>query len=151
MKREGEKSQQKSKRVRKETALAANEETVEHEVVSVRKSAVKELENAEKHVANNAGNNISDTVVANIAENKNAEISSENAAKIINNKSTEKVEITTNEPSNSEDNTFETLGLSEPTMQAIGDLGFTHMTPVQAQSIPAALTGRDILGAAKTV
>ena len=45
---------------------------------------------------------------------------------------------------------FSTLNLSEPTQKAITALGFTTMTQVQQKSIPAALTGRDILGAAKT-
>ncbi len=29
-------------------------------------------------------------------------------------------------------------------------MGFTHMTEVQARTIPALLTGRDVLGAART-
>lgn len=45
---------------------------------------------------------------------------------------------------------FASLDLSAPTTTAITALGFTQMTEVQARSIPAALTGRDILGAAKT-
>jgi ATP-dependent RNA helicase DDX18/HAS1 len=45
---------------------------------------------------------------------------------------------------------FSTLTLSEPTTKSLTSMGFTTMTEVQARSIPAALTGRDILGAAKT-
>lgn len=45
---------------------------------------------------------------------------------------------------------FETLPVSEPTMNAIRDTGFTHMTEIQARSIPQLLTGRDVLGAART-
>jgi ATP-dependent RNA helicase DDX18/HAS1 len=45
---------------------------------------------------------------------------------------------------------FDSLTLSEPTRKAITSLGFTKMTEVQARTIPSALTGRDILGAAKT-
>lgn len=48
------------------------------------------------------------------------------------------------------DTAFSSLSLSEPTSKAIAQMGFTQMTPVQAHSIPAAMTGRDILGAAKT-
>ena len=40
--------------------------------------------------------------------------------------------------------------LSERTLKAISDLGFTKMTPVQARTIPPLLAGRDVLGAAKT-
>ncbi|KAJ3016698.1 ATP-dependent RNA helicase [Thoreauomyces humboldtii] len=45
---------------------------------------------------------------------------------------------------------FSSLVVSEQTAQSIVEMGFTKMTEVQARSIPAAMTGRDILGAAKT-
>lgn len=45
---------------------------------------------------------------------------------------------------------FEDVGLLEPTMKAIADMGFTTMTKVQAKTIPPLLSGRDVLGAAKT-
>ncbi|KAI8921040.1 P-loop containing nucleoside triphosphate hydrolase protein [Powellomyces hirtus] len=45
---------------------------------------------------------------------------------------------------------FASLKVSEQTAKSITDMGFTTMTEVQARSIPAAMTGRDILGAAKT-
>ena len=41
-------------------------------------------------------------------------------------------------------------GLSEPTMKGVADMQFQHMTEVQARTIPALLTGRDVLGAART-
>lgn len=53
-------------------------------------------------------------------------------------------------PSTAVDTAFSCLKVSENTMKAIIDMGFSSMTQVQAMSIPAALTGRDILGAAKT-
>jgi len=46
--------------------------------------------------------------------------------------------------------TFETLGLSPALLRALADTGYTTPTPIQAQSIPAGLEGRDILGAAQT-
>ncbi|KAK4535786.1 hypothetical protein CDCA_CDCA06G1811 [Cyanidium caldarium] len=46
--------------------------------------------------------------------------------------------------------TFASLSLSEPTMRAIGEMGFTHLTAIQAQAIPLALAGHDVLGAART-
>jgi len=46
--------------------------------------------------------------------------------------------------------TFEELGLSEKVLQAVTASGYTHPTPIQAQSIPHALKGRDILGIAQT-
>lgn len=45
---------------------------------------------------------------------------------------------------------FDTLELSAQTRKAIDEMGFAHMTEVQARTIPQLLTGRDVLGAAKT-
>ncbi|KAJ7943585.1 RNA helicase [Quillaja saponaria] len=46
--------------------------------------------------------------------------------------------------------TFASLGLSEPTLKAIKDMGFEHMTQIQARSIPTLLLNEDVLGAART-
>lgn len=45
---------------------------------------------------------------------------------------------------------FEELNLSEKSMKAIKEMGFTKMTEIQRRGIPPSLTGRDVLGAAKT-
>lgn len=45
---------------------------------------------------------------------------------------------------------FNELGLCEPIVRAIADKGYTDATPIQAQAIPAALEGADILGTAQT-
>lgn len=45
---------------------------------------------------------------------------------------------------------FSSLGLSEPTMKAINDIGFEYMTEIQARTIPPLLLGKDVLGAART-
>lgn len=45
---------------------------------------------------------------------------------------------------------FSDLKLSDKTMQAIGEMGFTNMTEIQRRGIPALLAGKDVLGAAKT-
>lgn len=45
---------------------------------------------------------------------------------------------------------FSSLDLTEQTQRAITEMGFVHMTEVQARTIPHLLTGRDVLGAAKT-
>ncbi len=45
---------------------------------------------------------------------------------------------------------FSQLGLSPPTLQAVADTGYTTATPIQAQAIPVALAGRDVLGIAQT-
>ena len=45
---------------------------------------------------------------------------------------------------------FHDLNLRAELMHAIYDLGFVYCTPVQAQSLPAALAGRDVAGRAQT-
>ncbi|KAG6304905.1 ATP-dependent RNA helicase [Claviceps purpurea] len=51
---------------------------------------------------------------------------------------------------NSDSELFEQLKLSEKTMKAIGEMGFTKMTAIQKVAIPPLLAGKDVLGAAKT-
>jgi ATP-dependent RNA helicase RhlB len=46
--------------------------------------------------------------------------------------------------------TFESLGLAPPLLQGIRDAGFTSCTPIQAQTLPIALSGRDVAGQAQT-
>jgi len=45
---------------------------------------------------------------------------------------------------------FDTLGLTEPLLNAVRDSGYTTPTPIQARGIPAVLAGNDIMGAAQT-
>lgn len=45
---------------------------------------------------------------------------------------------------------FAELGLSEPIVRAITDLGFESPTPIQAGAIPVLLTGADLIGQAQT-
>ncbi|TNE60622.1 MAG: DEAD/DEAH box helicase [Alphaproteobacteria bacterium] len=45
---------------------------------------------------------------------------------------------------------FDLLGLSEPTLAAVAEAGYTEPTPIQAQAIPQVLMGRDVLGIAQT-
>ncbi|TYH09068.1 hypothetical protein ES288_A07G066300v1 [Gossypium darwinii] len=45
---------------------------------------------------------------------------------------------------------FESLGLSEPTFKAIKEMGFQFMTQIQARAIPPLMVGKDVLGAART-
>jgi superfamily II DNA/RNA helicase len=45
---------------------------------------------------------------------------------------------------------FSELGLSPATLQAVADTGYTTATPIQAEAIPYALAGRDVLGIAQT-
>jgi superfamily II DNA/RNA helicase len=45
---------------------------------------------------------------------------------------------------------FEKLGLSEKVRSAVSDAGYSIPTPIQLQSIPVVLMGRDVLGCAQT-
>src|SRR5215468_1934500 len=45
---------------------------------------------------------------------------------------------------------FSDLGLSPATLQAVADTGYTTATPIQAEAIPYALHGKDVLGIAQT-
>lgn len=46
--------------------------------------------------------------------------------------------------------TFASLGLLDPLLKALEGLGHGTPTPIQAQAIPPALKGRDLLAAAQT-
>ncbi|HTH61937.1 MAG TPA: DEAD/DEAH box helicase [Paraburkholderia sp.] len=45
---------------------------------------------------------------------------------------------------------FDSLGLSEPLVRAVNELGYTSPTPIQKQAIPAVLNGGDLLAGAQT-
>jgi ATP-independent RNA helicase DbpA len=45
---------------------------------------------------------------------------------------------------------FTTLGLPGPTLQNLEQLGYRHMTPIQAASLPLTLAGHDLIAQAKT-
>ncbi|CAI0400672.1 unnamed protein product [Linum tenue] len=45
---------------------------------------------------------------------------------------------------------FESLGLSEPTRKAIQEMGFQYLTQIQSRAVPPLLIGKDVLGAART-
>ncbi len=46
--------------------------------------------------------------------------------------------------------TFESLGLSEPLLRAISEVGYEAPTPIQEKTIPPLLAGRDLIGQAQT-
>ena len=46
--------------------------------------------------------------------------------------------------------TFQTLGLSQPVLDALAHAKYNVPTPIQRQAIPTLLTGRDLLGIAQT-
>src|SRR5919199_4255165 len=46
--------------------------------------------------------------------------------------------------------TFADLGLSEPLLQALHDVGYESPSPIQEQAIPELLQGHDVMGQAQT-
>jgi ATP-dependent RNA helicase RhlB len=48
------------------------------------------------------------------------------------------------------DITFDSFGLAEELTRGIQDAGFSHCTPIQAETIPIGLSGQDIAGQAQT-
>ena len=46
--------------------------------------------------------------------------------------------------------TFAQLNLSDELLDAVTDMGFTAPSPIQAEAIPAIMTGRDVIGQAQT-
>ena len=46
--------------------------------------------------------------------------------------------------------TFQSLGLTEPVLQALRAEGYTVPTPIQAKAVPHVLAGRDLFGCAQT-
>ena len=47
-------------------------------------------------------------------------------------------------------NEFQTLGISAPVLKAVQNLGYEQPSPIQAQSIPILLSGKNLLGTAQT-
>jgi len=45
---------------------------------------------------------------------------------------------------------FSQLGLSEPVLRAVNELGYETPTDIQAQAIPAVIAGKDVIGASQT-
>jgi ATP-dependent RNA helicase RhlE len=50
----------------------------------------------------------------------------------------------------SQTTTFDELGLAEEVLAAVRDAGYKHPTPIQEESIPLVLKGRDVMGLAQT-
>lgn len=48
------------------------------------------------------------------------------------------------------DDTFKSLGLQTSILETLNALSYEHPTPIQAQAIPALISGRDVLGQAAT-
>ena len=46
--------------------------------------------------------------------------------------------------------TFSNLGLADPLLKALNDVGYETPSPIQAETIPPLLQGKDVLGQAQT-
>lgn len=55
-----------------------------------------------------------------------------------------------NDSTNNSANNFSSLALKPALIKTLQDLGYSEMTPIQAQSLPAVLAGKDVLAKAKT-
>lgn len=55
-----------------------------------------------------------------------------------------------NDNNQSDTQTFDTLGLARPILSALKSAGYTTPTPIQAQAIPLAIDGKDLLLSAQT-
>lgn len=64
--------------------------------------------------------------------------------------STDQVSPSDHEEPKKQAETFEELGIIDSLCEACVTLGYKHPTPIQAQSIPLALQGRDLIGLAET-
>ncbi|MFV0252382.1 MAG: DEAD/DEAH box helicase [Beutenbergiaceae bacterium] len=62
----------------------------------------------------------------------------------------ETTEVDLREPHAELPATFADFGVSEPIVRALTDVGITHPFPIQALTLPVALSGHDIIGQAKT-
>ncbi|MBX5466728.1 MAG: DEAD/DEAH box helicase [Firmicutes bacterium] len=51
---------------------------------------------------------------------------------------------------NTETQSFQGMGLSQPVLRALAEMGFEEPSPIQARTIPLILSGRDLIGQAQT-
>jgi ATP-dependent RNA helicase DeaD len=56
----------------------------------------------------------------------------------------------TSEKATEQDETFADLGLAEPLLRVLTEVGYEAPTPIQAKTIPVLLAGRDLIGQAQT-
>lgn len=110
------------------------------------KKMPKESEPAPSDTANNDGDSAPEEEEA-VAEDREEEVAEEREA-VESLKEKKKAKKSGSGIMSTE--AFSALGLSEPTMKAINDMGFGNMTQIQARAIPPLLLGKDALGAART-
>jgi len=74
----------------------------------------------------------------------------ENAPSVVQSTSATEPSSVSASASSSKQLPFSSYDLSSQTQEALGEMGFKTMTPIQAKSIPLLLAGKDVLGAART-
>lgn len=140
-----------SKKSEKHTKKRSREESESEPEIDVNENAVDELDADFDEIAGLLGEDIKDPELK--SDSKKARKLARDEAKLEEltkpQVSKEAVEGEQKDDDD-EEHLFENADLSEPTMKAIKEMGFTRMTKVQAKTIPPLLAGRDVLGAAKT-
>ena len=161
--------------ISEETAIASDEKQIEHELHSKRKidessNGLMDQTKKKKKKKGNQELEKENNESTNSIENDNETLSKESIPENVSKKQTACDKIVTKEAEKDKlpgskagavsilsDKTFSGLaealgsgGISEATLKGIADMGFTHMTDIQAKTIPQLLEGRDLVGAAKT-
>lgn len=137
------KSNTKSSKDRSSSHKKRHHEDVESETEANNEALVSELDNEFDEVSKLLGQDIKDPEAKKTSKQEKREK--------IEKKTSESIKpVAQEDHDDSVSDKFEEVGLSEPTLKAIKDMGFTKMTKVQAKTIPPLLAGRDVLGAAKT-
>lgn len=127
----------------KESLKRSHKEVESPEETESNQDLVEELDNDFDEVAELLGDNVKDPEEKRKKRENKEVVLQQNTDSLI------KPTVTADHE-DIENDKFEDAGLSEPTMQAIKQMGFEKMTKVQAKTIPPLLAGRDVLGAAKT-
>jgi ATP-dependent RNA helicase DDX18/HAS1 len=135
--RSGSKPNDSSKKRTREQVESDEERVDTHDLVD-------ELDNEFDEVAELLGDNVKDPEAKKSKKEQKNEEMEHQTNKLI------KPSVQEDTTDSIDNDKFEDAGLSEPTMKAIKEMGFTKMTKVQAKTIPPLLAGRDVLGAAKT-
>ncbi|ODV78725.1 DEAD-domain-containing protein [Suhomyces tanzawaensis NRRL Y-17324] len=125
----------------------SHKQTEESEPELDNEKLVEELDNDFDEVADLLGEDIKDPESKKEQKNREKLEKQEQATREL---TKPKVAASQAAEDDSDNYDFDKAGLSEPTMKAITEMGFSKMTKVQAKTIPPLLAGRDVLGAAKT-
>ncbi|ROW00721.1 hypothetical protein VSDG_03324 [Cytospora chrysosperma] len=137
-----EKAERKSKKVKKTKAAEPEAEEVEEEVAAPNEE--------EEDVSEASEGAINKQLKEATKQSKNNDDDDDDDDKEATNNDELPSQTHLPEEAGAELQEFRELKLSEKTIQAIDEMGFTKMTEIQRRGIPPLLAGKDVLGAAKT-